>query len=68
MICSARSRIVVGTSMPGAFAVFMLIVKQNRLGCSTGRSAGRERLRRLRQPCVIALRASADDLHRLPRA
>src|SRR5262245_36255947 len=37
---SARARSVAGTVMPRALAVFMLMTSWNRVGCSTGKSAG----------------------------
>jgi hypothetical protein len=37
---SARASSVGGTSMPSAFAAFMLMISSNLVGCSTGRSAG----------------------------
>jgi hypothetical protein len=38
---SARASSVGGTSSSSAFAVFMLMTSSKRVGCSTGRSAGR---------------------------
>jgi hypothetical protein len=40
MTLSARSRIERGTVMPSAFAVFKLITGSNKVGGSTGGSAG----------------------------
>ncbi len=37
---SARMRMVWGNVIPRALAVFVLITSSNRIGCSTGRSAG----------------------------
>src|SRR5262249_44751101 len=42
---SARARIDGGTVRPSALAVFKLITSSNRVGCSTGRSAGLAPLR-----------------------
>src|SRR4051794_33692191 len=42
---SARASSVGGTAMPSALAVFILMISSKRVGCSTGRSAGRAPLR-----------------------
>src|SRR5207237_2395759 len=45
MTSSARVRIEGGTVRPSAFAVLRLTTSSNRVGCSTGRSAGLAPLR-----------------------
>src|SRR5262245_45614675 len=42
---SARAMSVGGTSRPSAFAVLALIISSKRVGCSTGKSDGRDPLR-----------------------
>ena len=58
---SARSRMDRGTVMPRAFAVFRLITSSNRVGCSTGRSAGLAPLRILSTNWAERRSASASD-------
>src|SRR6266436_9620099 len=65
MTSSARKRSVEGIVRPSAWAVFRLITSLNRIGCSTGRSAGCLRPLCVSPPALphgISLREAQDKL------